>query len=180
MAPEKLQVAATGLGRIGKRYAIDFLNRTSRAELPGLNTVFIGTAASVHADEAIQAMQKNLHVLCEKPLSTSISILLKCHQVVEEAKKHPHLKVMCGFPRRFDESYHDARNKAEQGLIGRPSIIRSQTCDKRDPSVFFIAYDAWSGGVFVDVSVHDIDLTLWFFADDIQPKSVSAHSIRAV
>ena len=87
---------------------------------------------------------------------------------------------MCGFSRRFDESYRDAYKKADQGLIGRPSIIRSQTCDKHDPSGFFVAYAAWSGGVFVDMAVHDIDLTLWFFGDDIVPKSISAHGITAV
>jgi len=68
----------------------------------------------------------------------------------------------------------------EHGLIGRPSIIRSQTCDKHDPSGFFVEYAAWSGGVFVDMSIHDIDLTLWFFGDHIMPKSVSAYGIRAV
>lgn len=87
---------------------------------------------------------------------------------------------MCGFSRRFDESYRDAYNKTQQGLIGRPSILRSQTCDKHDPSGFYLAYASWSGGVFVDMSVHDIDLTLWFFGDEIIPKSVSAHGIRAV
>ena len=87
---------------------------------------------------------------------------------------------MCGFSRRFDDSYRDAYKKTYQGLIGRPSIIRSQTCDKHDPSGFFVAYAAWSGGVFVDMAVHDIDLTLWFFGDDIVPKSISAHGITAV
>lgn len=87
---------------------------------------------------------------------------------------------MCGFSRRFDSSYRDVHKKIEDGLLGRPSILRSQTCDKHDPSGFFVAYAAWSGGVFVDMSVHDIDLTLWFFGDDIIPKSVSAHGIRAV
>jgi myo-inositol 2-dehydrogenase / D-chiro-inositol 1-dehydrogenase len=87
---------------------------------------------------------------------------------------------MCGFSCRFDESYRDAYKKVEQGLIGRPSILRSQTCDKDDPSVFFVAYAAWSGGVFVDIMVHDIDLTLWFFGDDVIPKSISAHDITAV
>ncbi|KAK7419092.1 hypothetical protein QQX98_003594 [Neonectria punicea] len=212
MAPQKLKIAAAGLGRMGKRHAINFLNRTPRAELvaaftpdpaemawakinlephgvtmyddyetmiaqPGLNAVVIGTATSVHAEEAIQAMQKNLHVLVEKPLSTDLDI---CRSVVAEAKKHPHLKVMCGFSRRFDQSYRDAHAKMDQGLIGRPAIIRSQTCDKHDPSGFFVAYAAWSGGVFVDMAVHDIDLTLWFFGDDIVPKSISAHGIRAV
>lgn len=87
---------------------------------------------------------------------------------------------MCGFSRRFDASYRDAYAKVLQGGIGKPSILRSQTCDKHDPSGFFVEYAAWSGGVFVDMSVHDIDLTLWFFGDDVIPKSVSAHGIRAV
>lgn len=104
----------------------------------------------------------------------------QCKQVVTEARKRPHLKVMCGFSRRFDESYRDAHSKMEQGLIGRPSVVRSQTCDKHDPSGFFVEYAAWSGGVFVDMSVHDIDLTLWFFGDNVVPKSVSAYGITAV
>ncbi|KAL3952483.1 hypothetical protein ACCO45_012426 [Purpureocillium lilacinum] len=209
---KKLKIAAAGLGRMGRRHALNFLNRTPRAELvaafspdqeelawgklnlepygvtlyddyqkmlehPGLNAVVIGTATSVHAEEAIQAMRKDLHVLCEKPLSTNINV---CRDVVAEARKRPHLKVMCGFSRRFDASYRDAHSKMERGLIGRPSIIRSQTCDKHDPSGFFVEYAAWSGGVFVDMSIHDIDLTLWFFGDHIMPKSVSAYGIRAV
>jgi myo-inositol 2-dehydrogenase/D-chiro-inositol 1-dehydrogenase len=47
---------------------------------------------------------------------------------------------MCGFSRRFDPSYRDAHSKMDSGLIGRPSIFRSQTCDKLDPSGFFVAY----------------------------------------
>ena len=48
-------------------------------EQEGLQAVVIGTATSVHAEEAIQAMRKGLHVLCEKPLSTDIEIVsMKC------------------------------------------------------------------------------------------------------
>ncbi|KAL1962935.1 hypothetical protein VTN77DRAFT_9031 [Rasamsonia byssochlamydoides] len=144
---------------------------------PGLMAVVIGTATSVHAEETIKAMEKNLHVLCEKPLSTDPSV---CRTVVAEARKRPHLKVMCGFSRRFDDSYRDAFHKVSQGQIGRPCIIRSQTCDKYDPSGFYVQYASWSGGVFVDMSVHDIDLTLWFLGDDVVPKSISAHGIIAV
>jgi myo-inositol 2-dehydrogenase / D-chiro-inositol 1-dehydrogenase len=110
MAPKKLQVAVAGLGRMGKRHAINFLSRTPRAELvaafspdpeelqwgkqhlepygvalygnfddmvgqEGLDAVVIGTATSVHAEEATKAMEKNLHVLCEKPLSTSVAVV---------------------------------------------------------------------------------------------------------
>jgi len=115
--------------------------------------------------------------LCEKPLSTSVEI---SQSVVDAAKRKPHLKVMCGFSRRFDESYRDAFNKMDAGLIGRPSVFRSQTCDKLDPSGFFVAYAEFSGGIFVDCSIHDIDLALWFFGQDAVVKSVSAVGITAV
>ena len=166
MAPRKLQVAVAGLGRMGARHALNFLNSVPRAELvavfspeakelewaqvhlasfgvtlyndykqmlehTGLEAVCIGTATSVHAEESMQAMDKNLHVLCEKPLSTSVKV---CQDVVDHAAKKPHLKVMCGFSRRFDASYRDVAEKIEAGKIGRPTILRSQTCDKHDPS----------------------------------------------
>lgn len=66
------------------------------------------------------------------------------------------------------------------GSIGSPSVMRSQTCDKLDPSGFFVAYAQFSGGIFVDCSIHDIDLALWFFGQDSKVKSVSAVGITAV
>lgn len=212
MPPQKLKIACAGLGRMGKRHALHFLNRTPRADLvaasspdpveiqwaaqhlepygvrlytdydemiqqEGLQAVVIASATTVHAEQSIKAMEKNLHVLCEKPLGTTVEI---SQSVVDAAKKHPHLKVMCGFSRRFDASYRDAHSKMEGGLIGRPSIFRSQTCDMLDPSGFFVAYAEFSGGIFVDCSIHDIDLALWFFGQDSQVKSVVASGITAV
>ncbi|GAW18713.1 hypothetical protein ANO14919_081940 [Xylariales sp. No.14919] len=212
MAVQKLQVAVAGLGRMGKRHAVNFLHRTPRATVvaaftpdeteqawakanlephgvtiysdynqminqEGLQAVVIATATKVHAEEALAAIEKDLHVLCEKPISLSIDT---CREVIQAAKAKPHLKVMCGFSRRFDSSYRDAYEKAEAGIIGRPTIIRSQTCDKHDPSGFFVQYAAHSGGCFSDMSVHDIDLTLWFFGEDTPVKSVAAAGVVAV
>lgn len=95
-------------------------------------------------------------------------------------KAHPAQKVICGFSRRFDASYRDAHRRMTNGEIGRPSVFRSQTCDKLDPSGFFVAYAEFSGGIFVDCSIHDIDLALWFFGEDSIVKSVSAVGITAV
>lgn len=68
----------------------------------------------------------------------------------------------------------------ENGAIGRPSVFRSQTCDRLDPSGFFVAYAEFSGGIFVDCNIHDIDLALWYFGQDSIVKSVVATGITAV
>lgn len=212
MAPRRLKVAVSGLGRMGARHALHFLNRTPRAELvaaftpdekeiawgkqhlepygtklytdydemlkhEGLEAVVIATVTTVHAEQAIKAIKADKHVLCEKPLSISVEI---SQSVVDAAKKKPHLKVLCGFSRRFDPSYRDAWSRCDTGSIGRPSIFRSQTCDKLDPSGFFVAYAQFSGGIFVDCNIHDIDLALWFFGQDSVVKSVAAFGITAV
>ncbi|KAL8887481.1 MAG: hypothetical protein Q9215_004956 [Flavoplaca cf. flavocitrina] len=212
MAPPKLKVGLSGLGRMGKRHALHFLNRTPRAELiaistpddveiewakqhlepfgvtlyksyedllahNGLEAVVIASITKVHADQAIKAIAADKHVLCEKPLSTSVEM---SQSVIDAAARRPHLKVMCGFSRRFDASYVDAHTKMTSGLIGTPSIFRSQTCDKLDPSGFFVAYAQYSGGIFVDCSIHDIDLALWFFGQKSKVKSVVASGITAV
>jgi myo-inositol 2-dehydrogenase/D-chiro-inositol 1-dehydrogenase len=187
MAPT-LAVGCAGLGRMGKRHALHFLQSTPRATLvaastpddteiawakihlepygvtiyksysemlqhPALQAVVIASITSVHAEQAIAAINADKHVLCEKPLSTSVEV---SQSVVDAAKRKPHLKVMCGFSRRFDASYRDAWQKMDEGAIGRPSIFRSQTCDKLDPSGFFVAYAEFSGGIFVDCNVHDM------------------------
>lgn len=212
MSATKLKIGCAGLGRMGKRHALNFLERTPRAELvaasspddaelewakvhlapygvklyknyddmlrhEGLEAVVVASATAVHAEQAIKAIDAEKHVLCEKPLSTSVEI---SQTVLDAASKKPHLKVMCGFSRRFDASYRDAFNKMSAGTIGSPSVMRSQTCDKLDPSGFFVAYAEFSGGIFVDCSIHDIDLALWFFGQDSKVKSVSAVGITAV
>lgn len=95
-------------------------------------------------------------------------------------KQHPNQKVLCGFSRRFDATYRDAYQKLQLGLIGRPAVFRSQTCDKLDPTGFSVEYAQYSGGIFVDYSIHDIDLALWFFGENSVVKSVSAVGITAV
>lgn len=100
--------------------------------------------------------------------------------MVDVAATRPDLKVMCGFSRRFDASYRDAWERMDNGAIGRASIFRSQTCDKLDPSGFFVDYAQYSGGIFVDCNIHDIDLALWYFGQDSIVKSVVASGITAV
>ncbi|PVI05860.1 NAD(P)-binding protein [Periconia macrospinosa] len=147
----------------------------------GLEAVCVSTVTTVHAEQTIKAIEAGKHVLCEKPLSTNVAA---CEKVLAAAKVHPKQKVMCGFSRRFDASYLSAYQSTLNGEIGRPTILRSQTCDKYDPSGFFVAYAEFSGGIFVDCNIHDIDLSLWFFSADSdslpQVKSVTAVGVTAL
>ncbi|KAI0599693.1 hypothetical protein F4775DRAFT_106166 [Biscogniauxia sp. FL1348] len=210
MPQRKLKVGVSGLGRMGARHALNFAQRTPRAELvaaftpdekekawaakelpdvtiysdydemlkhPGLDAVVIATITTLHAEHSIKAIKANKHVLCEKPLSTSVEI---SQSVVDAALQKPELKVMCGFSRRFDASYRQAYERMANGSIGKLSVFRSQTCDKLDPSGFFVAYAEFSGGIFVDCNIHDIDLALWYFGQDSVIKSVCAVGITAV
>jgi myo-inositol 2-dehydrogenase/D-chiro-inositol 1-dehydrogenase len=199
-----LKVAVSGLGRMGARHAINYFEKTPRAELvavcdpnpetmawaktrfegvavyadfdemlahPGIEAVIVSGITTEHAPQSIRAIKAGKHVLCEKPLSTDVQI---SQGVLDVAKQYPHLKVMTGFSRRFDQSYRNAWKKADAGDIGRPVVFRSQTCDKYRDDDYFIGYSKTSGSIFVDASVHDIDLALWFFGSDSVVKSVSA------
>ncbi|KAF2493544.1 NAD(P)-binding protein [Lophium mytilinum] len=139
-------------------------------ELPGLQAVWVSTSTNVHAPFTLQAIAKNLHVLCEKPISQRLE---EARAVVDAAKANSHLKVMAGYSRRFDASYRDAKDKVDKGVIGKPFLVRSQTCDLLDETGFFVRYAAKNGGVFVDCCIHDIDLSLYYLGDVI-PKAVWA------
>ena len=95
-----------------------------------------------------KAVEKGLHVLCEKPLSTDLEL---SQRVVDAAKQKPDLKVMAAFSRRFDSSYRDAAKKIfKDQAIGKPFMVRSQTCDKLDTTGFFVRYATRNGSIFLD------------------------------
>ncbi|KAK5520314.1 hypothetical protein LTR21_002005 [Exophiala xenobiotica] len=180
-SPEPLELTWAEKNLEGVRTYLDYDEMLDRECANGLQAVIIASATAVHAEQAIKAIKRGLHVLCEKPLSTGVE---KSQAVVDayrdSLESFPSQKVICGFSRRFDASYRDAFEKMRSGMIGVPSVFRSQTCDKLDPSGFFVEYAQFSGGIFVDCSIHDIDLALWFFGEDSRVKSVSAVGITAV
>ena len=86
-------------------------------------------------------------------------------RVEQAAAARPDRQVLVGFVRRFDPSYRDAFDKVAKGAISRPFMVRSQTCDKNDPDGFFVRFAPTSGGIFLDCSVHDIDLARWLLGN---------------
>jgi myo-inositol 2-dehydrogenase/D-chiro-inositol 1-dehydrogenase len=124
-----------------------------------VDAVFLVTPTSLHPQQIIESLQAGKHVFCEKPLALDLA---ECRRVETEAARHPKLKVMIGYGRRFDPSYSDAYAKLRAGAIGTPFLVRSQNLDLNDASGFFVRFAPTSGGIFLDCSVHDIDLARWF------------------
>ena len=139
-----------------------------------VDAVFIVTPNALHPEHIIAALRAGKHVFCEKPLGMDV---VSCAAVEAEAPKHPSLKAMIGYVRRFDASYEDAHRKIEQGLIGRPFMVRSQTTDMNDPSGFFVRFAPQSGGIFVDMSVHDTDMVRWMLG---APKALRVFSTGTI
>ena len=186
-----VRIGMVGLGRMGRRHAENLALRVPGASITAacspvaeelawardalgvprtyadyetllvdrdVDAVWIVTPNSLHPVQIIAALRAGKHVFCEKPLSLDLD---ECLQVEAEAGRHPHQKVMIGFVRRFDASYQDAQRRVAAGGIGRPFMVRSETCDMNDPSGFFVRFAPTSGGIFIDMSVHDIDLARW-------------------
>ncbi|KAL5044676.1 hypothetical protein BDW71DRAFT_198796 [Aspergillus fruticulosus] len=140
-----------------------------------LHAVWVSTSTDVHAIQSLKAIEKGLHVLCEKPISTDLA---EAQSVVDAAKANPRLKIMAGFSRRFDASYRDAAQKIQNGTICKPFLVRSNTCDLRDEAGFFVRYAARNGGIFVDCAIHDIDLTLWYMENPIPKAAWAAGTLQ--
>ena len=191
MSGQVLHIGIVGLGRMGQRHAEQLALRTRGARLvaacspsieerhwardelgvtalyddyaamlrdPQVQSVIIATPTTLHAEQTIAALQAGKHVFIEKPLALDVA---GCEQVEAAARQHPELVAMVGFVRRFDAHYLEAKAQIDAGRIGRPFLVRSQTCDMNDPDGFFVRFAPSSGGIFLDCSVHDIDVARW-------------------
>lgn len=87
---------------------------------------------------------------------------------------------MCAFSRQHDESYREAHALVSSGQHGAPVVFRSQTADLRDTTGNFVRYAKTGGGIFLDCSIHDIDLMLWFMGEDRKLKSIQAIGVTAI
>ncbi len=153
--------------RLGVKYRYtDFNDMAALEELDG---IVIVSPSAFHTSQIETALEAGKHVFSEKPLGITVD---ECKAAEKAVEKHPDRVFMLGFMRRFDESYMYAKEKISAGYIGRPVLIRSYS---QDPEKFIdgaIRYAGHSGGEFLDMAVHDIDLARWFTGSE--PETVYA------
>lgn len=129
-------------------------------ELDDLQAVVVASPTSTHRDVVIDSAEKELMIFCEKPLSISLDEAIDMKKVVEKKGVFFHM----GFMRRFDSGYADAKRRILEGEIGDPIVFKATSRDPERPSLEF-ADPKKSGGLFLDMGIHDFDLARWFMGD---------------
>ena len=161
---EKLRATASAWG-IEQTY-VDFDAMIAGG---GLDAVVITSPSHLHAAQIAAALERGLHVFSEKPLGTTVD---ECRIAEAAVERFPDRVFMLGFMRRYDPSYAYAKKMVAEGQIGKPILFRGYSQDPERAIAGAIAYAGHSGGQFIDMAVHDIDLARWFMGAD--PKSIFA------
>ncbi|MDQ0634396.1 myo-inositol 2-dehydrogenase/D-chiro-inositol 1-dehydrogenase [Arthrobacter pascens] len=196
IAMKKLNVALCGSGRIGRVHAANI------AAHPGINLTWVadpmtesaeevatqygarptGSTADVFADASLDAVvicsptpthvqlieaasARGIAVLCEKPIDLDIERVRSCRETLAAAS----IPLMMGFNRRFDPAFAAIRQRVAAGEIGR---LEHLSIVSRDPAPAPAAYIAASGGIFRDMTIHDLDMARFFIRDIVE---VTAH-----
>lgn len=190
---KSLRVGVVGLGRLGSSYARYFNGRIARAEIVAVSDVnetaatalaaelgvskkygsyqdliddeavdgvVIVSPTSTHKEIVLAAAKRALPVFCEKPLSISLDEAIEMNHIVEQTG----VFFQMGFMRRFDKGYVAAKQKIDEGLIGKPVVFKSSSRDPYRPSLEYLD-PAHSGGLFIDCGIHDLDLARWYMGD---------------
>lgn len=125
-----------------------------------VNTVVICSPTNQHAENIIAAAQAGKNIFCEKPMDLSIQTATKVLQIVEKAG----VKFMLGFNRRFDPNFMKIKGLIEEGKVGDPQIVKITS---RDPAPPPIDYIKSSGGMFLDMTIHDFDMARFMVSSKV-------------
>lgn len=153
--PEAAEAARAECGA-AKAY-IDF---NALVHDPAVDAVVVMTPTKLHKDVVIAAAGAGKSIFCEKPLS----LALDDAEAMQNAVAKSGVFFQLGFMRRFDAGYAAAKKKIEAGAIGKPCVFKSTSKDKERPSVDYLRPEN-SGGLFIDMGIHDFDLARWFMGD---------------
>jgi scyllo-inositol 2-dehydrogenase (NAD+) len=191
----RLPVGVIGLGRMGQIYArhlaqhaksqivclsdvIEERARTLAAELgveswtsdyralledKRIQAVFVTSPTSTHREVVVAAAEAGKAIFCEKPIALTLE---DTDQMIATLARTG-VMFQAGFMRRFDSGYVAAKQKIEAGVIGKPVTFKSIGRDPFCPDLNYARPDV-SGGLILDMAIHDFDLGRWLMADEVK------------
>lgn len=157
---EKL-IRSYGVSKVTKDYK-DILNDND------IDAVLVCSSTDTHAAISIEAINAGKHVFCEKPVDHSIE---KIQAVADALKEHPDIKFQVGFNRRFDHNFAAIRKAYDDGKIGEAHILKITSRDPEPPNP---AYIKVSGGIFLDMTIHDFDMACFLTDSDVEELYVNS------
>ena len=130
---------------------------------PEIDAVYNPTPNHLHVPLTIQAMRAGKHVLCEKPIALDAN---EARQLLEETKRHPHLKVMEAFMYRFHPQWQLAKRLVDEEAIGELRTIHTHFAYyNRDPNNVRHRPE-WGGGAMMDIGCYAVNLSRFIFGDE--------------
>jgi myo-inositol 2-dehydrogenase/D-chiro-inositol 1-dehydrogenase len=163
--PEAVEPLATSLGA---EAMIEPMAAIARSDV---DAVVIGTPTDTHVGYLLKAVELGKAVLCEKPIDLDMA---KSESAAAEVERVGG-RVMLAFNRRFDSTFAAIRRAIDAGRIGE---VRQVIISSRDPGMPPAAYVKSSGGIFRDMTIHDLDMARWLLGEE--PVLVSAVGARVI
>lgn len=118
---------------------------------PDIDAVLICSSTNTHSAISLEAIAAGKHVFCEKPIDFEVDRIKEVMQALEKSN----VKYQVGFNRRFDHNFAAVKEAVENGKIGKPHIIKVTSRDPEPPSAEYVKV---SGGMFLDMTIHDFDM----------------------
>ena len=128
---------------------------------PEIDAVLICSSTDTHAPISMEALKAGKHVFCEKPIDLNID---RINEVIATAKASGK-KYQVGFNRRFDHNFVAARKAVQDGKIGEVQIVRISSRDPEPPPASYVRI---SGGIFLDMMIHDIDMVRFLSGQEVE------------
>ena len=128
---------------------------------PSIDAVLICSSTDTHSELVVQAAEAGKHIFCEKPIDHTLARIDRALAAVERAK----VKFQVGFNRRFDANFARVRQAVVSGEIGTPHLMHIVS---RDPGPPPISYIKVSGGMFLDMTIHDFDMARFLIGDEVE------------
>lgn len=148
---------------VARRFAI--ADVTSNPEQvfsdPGIDAVLICSSTDTHAAFIEAAARGGKHIFCEKPIALDLASIDRALAVVEDTG----VRLQIGFNRRFDPNFAEVHRLVAEGAIGRPQILRISSRDPEPPPIEYVKV---SGGLFVDMTIHDFDMARFIMGEEVE------------
>ena len=127
-----------------------------------IDAVLICASTDQHAPLSLEAIAAGKHVFCEKPIDQSIAKIEEVKAALTASPKK--LVYQVGFNRRYDHNYRAMRKAVEEGKIGEVQFVRISSRDPEPPPAKYVKV---SGGIFMDMMIHDLDMVRYLSGQEI-------------